>query len=121
MPKSEPEPEPELLGVPHEDWKHDEGFEEAQQSLGSAHPTWHQFVTQSVAAGKPPGRLVRTSLQGVCSPSIAMVGLDVIAVVAEGVAGIAILGGNEAERRNEEDKVERTHGRSSVKYSLWND
>ena len=31
-----------------------------QQLLGSAQPVLHQLVTQRVAAGKPPGQLVRT-------------------------------------------------------------
>ena len=46
--------------MPDDDWKHDEGFDAEQQLLGSAQPVLHQLVTQSVAAGKPPGQLVRT-------------------------------------------------------------
>ena len=32
----------EEFGVPDEDWKHDEGFDEAQQLSGSAQPVLHQ-------------------------------------------------------------------------------
>lgn len=46
--------------MPDEDWKHDEGFDEEQQLLGSAQPVLHQCVTQKAEAGKPPGQLVRT-------------------------------------------------------------
>ena len=57
---SSSEPEPELLGVPNEDWKHDEECDAEQQLLGSAQPILHQLVTQRAAAGKSPGQLVRT-------------------------------------------------------------
>ena len=72
----EPESEPLPLGVPDEDWKQDEGFDAAQQSLASAQPVWHQSCTQEVALGKPPGQVVRISLQRAWAPSMAMAGAE---------------------------------------------
>lgn len=85
------------------------GSEDVQLLLGSAQPVLHHFVTQRVAAGKPPGQLVRTKLQRCCAPSMAVAGAGSSPICAERVASITILSGNEAKRRKEEENVEGTH------------
>ena len=55
--------------------------------LGSAQPVLHQLVTQSVAAGKPPGQAVRMKLQRFCSPSMAIAGPESSQLAPKGSLG----------------------------------
>ena len=70
------EVELELLDELDEDWKHEGGLDEEQQSLGSEQPAAHHLVTHTGSAGKPPGQSLRTKLQTVCAPSETTAGTE---------------------------------------------
>lgn len=60
----ESEPESELLGVPDEDWKHKDGVRGSAAVVGGLRSLFCTTLSRKrVAAGKPPGQLVRTKLQ----------------------------------------------------------